>query len=134
MTSQPKPFKASGMLYPNPRYGQEGEPPLRGTVFCRGSQDRQVVRYEVSAWYRFPDCRSDYILQIGDSMPGVMCRWWDEDHVAPGLDMEGTAGVDHEYIVEARYVDLERTIISIEIYSGETEAVTSNCGPTPQFI
>lgn len=133
MASQLKIINASGTLYPNPRCAQEGEPALCGTVSCREAGGQQHVQYEVSAWY-VHGSRTDYILQIGGSMPGVMCRWWAEDHVIPGLDMEGTAGVDHDYVVEARFVDLDKAIVSIHIYSMEIMHVTSKRERTPLFF
>lgn len=129
MTFQRNQINASGTLYPNPRYGQEGEPPLRGAVYCRANGAQRPVRYEVSAWYQFPDSRLHYRLRIGDGMSGVMCRWWDHDHKC-GLDMEGTAGIDHEYIVEAWFVDRESSIISIQIYSTDFEPNAATAAET----
>lgn len=125
MTNRRKLFDASGVLYPNPRYGQDGEPLLIGAVYCRGKDGRQHIRYEISAWRQFPDSHLDYVLKIGEGMRGVICKWWDDDR--PGLDMEGTAGFDHEYIVTAWYVDLERTILSISIFSGERSPALASC-------
>lgn len=127
-------INASGMLHANPRFGRKGEPPFRGTVYCRGRCGREHVGYEVSAWHRSPNGRADFILQIEGNLPGVMCCWWAEDDVAPGLDMEGTAGLDHQYIVEARFVDRDETIVWIHIYSMETMPSGTRRGLKPLFI
>lgn len=134
MITQRELINAAGMLHANPRFGRKGEPPLRGTVYCRGRCGREHVGYEVSAWHRSPKSRSDYILRIGGNLPGVMCRWWAEDDVAPGRDMEGTAGLDQQYIVEARFVGPDETKVWIHIYSMETMPSAARHGLKPLFI
>ncbi|MFN3377782.1 MAG: hypothetical protein ACK40S_14705, partial [Burkholderiaceae bacterium] len=109
---------AFGTLHRNPLFGEPGEPPFRGAIYCRIAE--RPVRYEVSAWHRTSNDHLDYCLRIGEGLPGVMCRWWDADHQRD-FDMEGTVGFDQEYILEAWFVDPERTIILIQIYSIEAK-------------